>query len=49
MIIDNALLGVLDIDSPLVDRFDEEDRVGLEIFIDVLLRQGEWPMADRRA
>ena len=29
---DGAVFGVLDIDSPLLDRFSEEDRAGLEAF-----------------
>lgn len=33
-----ALLGVLDIDSPLVARFNEEDRGGLERFAKILLQ-----------
>lgn len=28
--INNTLIGVLDIDSPILDRFDEDDQVGLE-------------------
>ncbi|SFI36723.1 GAF domain-containing protein [Paenibacillus sp. UNC496MF] len=32
------LLGVLDIDSPELERFDETDRNGLERFVDELLR-----------
>ncbi|HEU4655214.1 MAG TPA: GAF domain-containing protein [Steroidobacteraceae bacterium] len=40
MIKDNQLLGVLDIDSPITDRFDEEDREGLERFVGVLLKDG---------
>ena len=32
-----AVLGVLDIDSPRAGRFDEEDRLGLECFVDRLL------------
>ena len=31
-----ALFGVLDIDSPLFDRFTEEDRSGLEEFVRIL-------------
>jgi L-methionine (R)-S-oxide reductase len=46
LITNGALLGVLDIDSPVVGRFDEEDRVGLEIFAQLLLRQGDWRTAD---
>ncbi len=33
----DAVLGVLDIDSPRAGRFDEEDRTGLERFVDRLL------------
>ena len=33
---DGRIVGVLDIDSPLVGRFTEEDRVGLEAFVRVL-------------
>ena len=35
---DGALLGVLDIDSPQLSRFDETDRAGLERFVATLLR-----------
>lgn len=38
MIKAGTLLGVLDIDSPKVGRFDEEDREGLERLVDVLIR-----------
>jgi L-methionine (R)-S-oxide reductase len=34
----DVLLGVLDIDSPVLSRFDAEDREGLERLVDVLLR-----------
>lgn len=34
---DGKLLGVLDIDSPIYDRFDADDEVGLKSFIDVLV------------
>jgi len=37
MIRGNELLGVLDIDSPLLARFDEEDRRGLEEVVRVLV------------
>src|SRR5699024_6658517 len=30
VVINNEVYGVLDIDSPILDRFDEADRVGLE-------------------
>ena len=35
----NEVFGVLDIDSPLKDRFSEEDREGLESFAKILERQ----------
>ncbi|SET45446.1 GAF domain-containing protein [Oceanobacillus limi] len=34
--IDNEVFGVLDIDSPIVDRFDETDQIYLEKFVDTL-------------
>ena len=37
MIKGDALLGVLDIDSPMFERFDAEDQSGLERFVAVLL------------
>ncbi len=33
----NELLGVLDVDSPTQGRFDEEDRQGLEAFVEALI------------
>ena len=33
---DGAIVGVLDIDSPHIGRFTDEDRVGLEAFVKVL-------------
>jgi GAF domain-containing protein len=33
----NELLGVLDVDSPTQGRFDEEDRQGLEAFVEALV------------
>ena len=37
MIQGNRLVGVLDLDSPKFERFDDEDREGLEAFVAVLL------------
>ena len=34
-----AVIGVLDIDSPLIGRFTEEDRAGLEEFVRILERE----------
>jgi len=33
---EGKIWGVLDIDSPYYDRFSEEDRVGLEVFVKIL-------------
>ena len=38
LIKDGVVLGVLDIDSPVLNRFSEEDRVGLEKVIQVLIK-----------
>ncbi|RNF40822.1 GAF domain-containing protein [Planococcus salinus] len=38
LIKDNEVIGVLDIDSPELSRFDEEDQTGLEQFADVLTK-----------
>ena len=35
---DGEVIGVLDIDSPVEDRFSEEDQVGLEAFVKILER-----------
>ena len=35
----SELLGVLDIDSPLLERFDEEDRAGLEQLVAILMER----------
>lgn len=37
LIVNNQVIGVLDIDSPKLARFDEEDRVGLETMAATLL------------
>lgn len=36
---DESVVGVLDIDSPSLGRFTEEDRAGLEAFVRILERQ----------
>lgn len=38
LIIDGEFLGVLDIDSPVKNRFDEVDKENLELFIDKLVQ-----------
>jgi GAF domain-containing protein len=42
---DGRLLGVLDIDSPKLARFDESDRNGLESLVEVLIAKTDWPAA----
>lgn len=39
---DNKLIGVLDIDSPIFERFDEEDAKGLEKFVNTLNKYMKW-------
>ncbi len=38
----DKLIGVLDIDSPVKSRFDEEDRIGLEKFVEILNDYIQW-------
>jgi L-methionine (R)-S-oxide reductase len=44
LIVGDALLGVLDLDSPVVGRFDEADRAGCELLAGVIVRHlnGGW-------
>lgn len=42
IIIDNKVVGVLDIDSPNFSRFDEQDKEGLETIIEVVEKQCDW-------
>jgi GAF domain-containing protein len=42
---DSRLLGVLDLDSPSLARFDAEDRAGMEQFVSVLLQHISLPAA----
>jgi GAF domain-containing protein len=37
MIKDDTIIGVLDIDSPIYARFNEDDKIGLQQLIDILL------------
>lgn len=39
---DNKLIGVLDIDSPILNRFDEEDGMYLEKFVELLNKYVNW-------
>lgn len=38
MIKNGSLIGVLDIDSPILERFDQEDQEGLEKFVEILTK-----------
>ncbi|MFZ9815385.1 MAG: GAF domain-containing protein, partial [Candidatus Kapaibacteriota bacterium] len=38
---DGKLLGVLDIDSPTLARFDQEDKMGLEKLVSILLEHSD--------
>lgn len=37
------LIGVLDLDSPIVDRFSLEDQLGLEKIAQIICRDVQWP------
>lgn len=39
----SRLVGVLDVDSPRLARFDEDDRRGLEAIVEVLAKGIRWP------
>ena len=41
---DGQLLGLLDIDSPVIDRFDHIDQQGLEELMQTLLARLELPL-----
>ena len=43
LLLDDRLLGVLDLDSPTPARFDEEDRLGCEQLVAVLLAASDFP------
>lgn len=42
IVVENRLIGVLDIDSPITERFDETDRDYLEQFVAVLNKHIDW-------
>lgn len=42
MIVDGDVVGVLDLDSPLHDRFHEDDAVMFESIVDILVRTCDW-------
>ena len=44
MLKDGKLIGVLDIDSPVKNRFDAEDQKGLENLCQMLVQACDWPV-----
>ncbi|MFY9505868.1 MAG: GAF domain-containing protein [Caldicoprobacterales bacterium] len=44
IIVDDRILGVLDIDSPIKARFDHKDAAGLEDFVSILCGSIKWPL-----
>lgn len=48
IIVDGKVVGVLDIDSPEFERFDEEDAEGLRKFVEVLVRYVDFGVALNR-
>lgn len=45
IIVNDKVIGVLDIDAPIIGRFDEEDRLGFEKFVATLVKMINWPKA----
>lgn len=43
--VDGSLYGVLDIDSPITDRFDETDRKYLELYVQKLNKYIKWDLS----
>lgn len=48
IIVDGEVIGVLDIDSPDINRFDEEDRAGFERFVATLVKYVDWESVKNR-
>lgn len=42
IVVEDRLIGVLDIDAPIVERFDDEDREHLEQFVAILNKHIDW-------
>jgi L-methionine (R)-S-oxide reductase len=42
MYVDGRIIGVLDIDSPVLKRFDETDQQYLEKYVDIVLAKSDW-------
>jgi L-methionine (R)-S-oxide reductase len=47
LLLEGRLLGVLDLDSPVTDRFDATDREGLEQVASVLISSTDWTSSPR--
>ena len=45
IVVDGRLVGVLDVDAPETNRFDDEDRAGLEAFVAALAPRVDWGKA----
>ncbi len=44
LIFKDRILGVLDIDSPRLNRFNKSDQLGLESLMALLVTQTQWPL-----
>ena len=42
IVVGDRLIGVLDIDAPVKERFDDADRQGLEQFVAILNKHIDW-------
>jgi GAF domain-containing protein len=42
MRVDGQIIGVLDIDSPILKRFDQEDQQYLEKYVEIVLKKTDW-------
>ncbi len=40
--VNDSIVGVLDVDSPIFNRFDDTDKVGLEEFVAILAAGCNW-------
>ncbi|MDW7671098.1 MAG: GAF domain-containing protein [Bacillota bacterium] len=49
IIVNDEVVGVLDIDSPILNRFDEEDQAGLEIIVQTLVTYFDWAQVKKAA
>lgn len=48
IIVDGEVIGVLDIDSPNINRFDEEDKAGFERIVSTLVKYVDWESVKNR-